>query len=62
MSKKKKDWKTEKGMACFERGVEGGEAITLSMVDSMNYNHAIWLTAALHVFSLLQRDFIQTIP
>lgn len=50
-------------MACFERGVEGGEAITLSMADSMNYNHAIRLTTTLHVFSsLLRRDFIQTIP
>lgn len=63
MSKKKKDWKTEKGKACFERGVEGGEAITLSMADSMNSNHAVRLTATLHVFSsLLRRDFIQTIP
>lgn len=62
MSKKKKDWKTEKGKACFLGGggeEGGGEATTISMADSMNYNHATRLTATLYVFSVLLRyDFI----
>lgn len=62
MSKKKKDWKTEKGKACFGGGgsVGGGsEAIIISMADSMDYNHATRLTATLYVFSVLLRyDFI----
>ena len=34
MSKKKKDWKTEKGKACFG----GNEAIIISMADSMKFS------------------------
>lgn len=46
MSKKKKDWKTEKGKACFFsiffRG--GNKAIIATMTHGMNSNHARRLT------------------
>lgn len=60
MSKKKKDWKTEKGKACFGgAGVRDEAIIIISMADSMDYNHATRLTATLYVFSVLLRyDFI----
>lgn len=48
MSKKKKDWKTEKGKACFG----GNEAIIISMADSMNCKHARRLTATRSVLSV----------
>lgn len=52
MSKKKKDWKTEKGKACFGKGGRWNEAIFISMADGVNLYHARRLTDTLSVLSV----------